>query len=197
VILNFPQQTFMGVILGSAVVPIALAILWNKANGKACMAGAVTGFAAGIIAWLVTTAKLNDSTINVDTSGGDYEMLAGNLASICVGGIVSIGASLIWPEDYDFAPTRAMNAPAGSRFALHATSGTHSHDRDVTEYEKDEKKSATVEDARSIQEGEATEALDESGLDPVPLEKAFNFAWWASVVLVCSPLSLSPSRHDN
>ncbi|CAE6398935.1 unnamed protein product [Rhizoctonia solani] len=48
------------------------------------------GLFAGIIAWLVTTSTLNDKVINVTTSGGDYEMLAGNLAAIGVGGIVSV-----------------------------------------------------------------------------------------------------------
>jgi len=85
----------MGVILGSAVVPIALAITWSKASKWGCIVGAVGGFAAGIIAWLVTTSALNDGVINVETSGGDLEMLAGNLASIGVGGIVSCAWSLI------------------------------------------------------------------------------------------------------
>ena len=58
----------MGVILGSAVVPIALAITWKKANKWGCIGGAVAGFVAGIVAWLVTTATLNDSVINVVVS---------------------------------------------------------------------------------------------------------------------------------
>lgn len=63
-------QTFMGVILGSAVVPIALCITWRRANKWGCIAGAILGFASGIIAWLVTTSTLNGGTINVTTSGG-------------------------------------------------------------------------------------------------------------------------------
>ena len=67
-VVHFLSQTFMGVILGSAVVPIALAITWKKANKWGCIGGAVAGFAAGIIAWLVTTATLNDNVINVTVS---------------------------------------------------------------------------------------------------------------------------------
>lgn len=59
------MQTFMGVILGSAVVPIALCITWRKANRNGCVVGAVAGFGAGLVAWLVTTSALNDSSINV------------------------------------------------------------------------------------------------------------------------------------
>ena len=85
----------MGVILGSAVVPIALCITWSRANKWGCIGGSIAGFFAGLIAWLVTTSTLNGGVINVTTTGGDYEMLAGNLASIGVGGIISVVASLI------------------------------------------------------------------------------------------------------
>lgn len=64
--------TFMGVILGSAVVPIALCITWSKANKWGCISGAIAGFFAGIIAWLVTTSTLNGGAINVTVSIDDY-----------------------------------------------------------------------------------------------------------------------------
>ena len=85
----------MGVILGSAVVPIALCVTWSRANKWGCIGGSIIGFGAGLTAWLVTTSALNGGVINVTTSGGDYEMLAGNLASIGVGGIVAVVTSLI------------------------------------------------------------------------------------------------------
>lgn len=59
----------MGTVLGSAVVPVALAITWKKTNATGCIAGAVGGFAAGLIAWLVTTSALNGGVLNVDTTG--------------------------------------------------------------------------------------------------------------------------------
>jgi Na+(H+)/acetate symporter ActP len=55
----------MGVILGSGVAPIALCITWSKANKTGCIVGSLAGFAAGIIAWLVTTSTLNGGAINV------------------------------------------------------------------------------------------------------------------------------------
>jgi Na+/proline symporter len=55
----------MGVILGSAVCPIALCITWKKASRVGCIAGSLIGFSAGIIAWLVTTSALNQKVINV------------------------------------------------------------------------------------------------------------------------------------
>ena len=58
----------MGVILGSAVVPVALAVTWSKANKWGCIGGSVGGFFAGIIAWLVTTSVTNGGVINVVVS---------------------------------------------------------------------------------------------------------------------------------
>ena len=55
----------MGVILGSAVVPIALCVTWKKANKWGCIIGAIAGFALGIMAWVVATAGLNSGVINV------------------------------------------------------------------------------------------------------------------------------------
>ena len=85
----------MGTLLGSAVVPIALCTTWSKANKWGCIIGAIFGLVAGIIAWLVTTAKIHKNVINVETTGGDYEMLAGNLAAIGVGGIISVVSSYL------------------------------------------------------------------------------------------------------
>lgn len=81
---------FMGTLLGSAVVPIALCISVKKANRMGCIVGALAGFASGItgeyygqssdkllnrrIGWLVATSKLNGGVINVTTTGGDYEV---------------------------------------------------------------------------------------------------------------------------
>ena len=58
-------KTFMGVVLGSAVVPIALCVTWKRASKWGCVIGAVVGFWAGIIAWLITTSTLNNKVINV------------------------------------------------------------------------------------------------------------------------------------
>ena len=85
----------MGVVLGSGVVPIALCITWSKANKWGCIGASLIGFVAGLVAWLVTTSATNDGVINVTTTGQDYSMLAGNVASFCVGGIVATISSLI------------------------------------------------------------------------------------------------------
>ncbi|KAG1842873.1 urea transporter [Suillus subalutaceus] len=158
--------TFMGVILGSAVCPIALCITWKKASKVGCISGSLIGFSAGIIAWLVTTSTLNQKVINVTVC--NYEMLAGNLASIGVGAIISTAASLIWPDDYDFTLTRAINNRGAAE----------------PEYEK------KVQDVSVL--SVTNEAQIDPELDPVSLNKAFKFAARASIVLTLVLMILIP-----
>ncbi|KAF9787824.1 urea transporter [Thelephora terrestris] len=169
--------TFMGVILGSAVVPIALAITWSKANKWGCIGGSIAGFIAGIVAWLVTTATLNNNVINVTTSGGDYEMLAGNLAAIGVGGIIATASSYLWPEDFDFEITRAINAPVTRPLQA----------RDSPEVDEDEKRSKEGVEAAAVENDES-----DNELDPAALQKAFRFAAWSSVALTVIMIILIP-----
>ncbi|KAG8820652.1 hypothetical protein FRC19_008712 [Serendipita sp. 401] len=180
--------TFMGVLLGSAVVPIALCITWSKASRMGCVVGAISGLIAGIIAWMVTTSQLNDK-INVVTSGGDYEMLAGNLAAIGVGGIVATAWSYIAPDDFNFDITRAINSPT--------------HLKDIVEVEHSDKEKAPSVDSKTEKDVSHTIApveheviragiTDEKDLDPVALNKAFKFAAWSSVVLTVILIILIP-----
>jgi len=179
--------TFMGVILGSAVVPIALCITWSRANKWGCIGGAVSGFFSGLIAWLVTTSTLNGGVINVTTSGGDYEMLAGNLASIGVGGIVAVVSSLIWPEDFDFEVSRALNvARHTSTHAKVDTVGDEKVGEKVSEKEHE------ITETRSVTDEEGPGVTPDPDLDPVALDKAFRFAAWSSLALTLIMLLLIP-----
>jgi Na+/proline symporter len=49
---------FMGVCVGSAVVPIAFSITWAKCSGKAAVCGAIGGLAGAVIAWCEPGRKL-------------------------------------------------------------------------------------------------------------------------------------------
>ncbi|CAN0429384.1 unnamed protein product [Laminaria digitata] len=44
---------FMGIIIGSAVVPVSMVLTWKKATANGAMAGAISGQICAIIAWLV------------------------------------------------------------------------------------------------------------------------------------------------
>jgi len=184
--------TFMGVILGSAVVPIALAVTWNKANKWGCVWGAVTGFFAGITAWLVTTTTLNDGVINVVTTGGNFEMLAGNIASIGVGAIIATTSSLIWPANFDWGATRSINSPVSTSEKTHE----ETHEEKI---DPDSDKNQDVVSVKGSVAGDSDDIIEDE-LDHVALKKAFKFATTSSVTLfviliLLIPLPLFFSQH--
>jgi SSS family transporter len=91
----------MGVLIGSAVVPIALAIVWKKTNKMAATAGALAGLACGVAVWL-GSAYILYGTVSVFTTGQDLPLLAGNITSILIGAAVTLLGSIIKPENFDF-----------------------------------------------------------------------------------------------
>ncbi|KAH9753546.1 Urea-proton symporter DUR3 [Citrus sinensis] len=97
----------MGVLIGSAVLPIAFMLLWRKANAIGAIAGTITGCLLGIITWLSVTA-IEYGRINLDTTGRNAPMLAGNLVSILTGGAVHAVCSLLWPQNYDWDTTKQI-----------------------------------------------------------------------------------------
>jgi len=98
---------FMGIAIGGAVAPIYFCLTWKKASATGAMCGAVSGLCCGLIVWLVT-AQAYAGSITVDTLGGNYPMLGGNLASIIISAIVCVVISLIKPQDYDWQTTREI-----------------------------------------------------------------------------------------
>ncbi|KAI4115355.1 MAG: hypothetical protein LQ345_004027 [Seirophora villosa] len=99
----------MGLLIGGAVFPVAFAITWKCQTRAGALAGAITGLFAGVSAWLVTAHQYYGS-LSVTTTGLEYPTLAGNLAAIMTGLIVSICVSLAKPESFDWTTTRAINA---------------------------------------------------------------------------------------
>lgn len=97
----------MGVIIGSAVMPIAFLLLWRKANALGAMIGTVSGCILGIITWLTVT-KVQYGRVNLDTTGRNAPMLAGNLVSILLGGFIHAVFSFLWPQNYDWETTKQI-----------------------------------------------------------------------------------------
>ncbi|KIK63988.1 hypothetical protein GYMLUDRAFT_161914 [Collybiopsis luxurians FD-317 M1] len=174
--------TFMGVILGSGVVPIALCITWSKANKWGCIIGSLAGFAAGLIAWLVTTSALYGGAINVTVQ--NFPMLAGNLASIGLGGIIATVTSIIWPDNFDFEITRAINNP----YVAFTNSG-EAKDQDKNEGDEIERKEVATSPSVN---GSTVAAEEQEELDPLKLKAAFRFAAWSSLGLLLVLIILIP-----
>lgn len=97
----------MGILIGSAVIPIAFMLLWRKANSFGAIAGTISGCILGILTWLAVT-KIEYGRIDLDTTGRNAPMLAGNLVSILIGGLIHAFSSLLWPQRYDWETTRQI-----------------------------------------------------------------------------------------
>lgn len=97
----------MGVIIGSAVLPIVFMLLWRKANAVGAILGATIGCVLGIITWLSVT-KIEYGRVDLDTTGQNAPMLAGNLVSILTGGAVHAVCSFLWPQNYDWSTTKQI-----------------------------------------------------------------------------------------
>ncbi|KAB2632099.1 urea-proton symporter DUR3-like [Pyrus ussuriensis x Pyrus communis] len=97
----------MGVLIGSAVIPIAFMLLWRKANAIGAILGATVGCVLGIITWLSVT-KIEYGRINLDTTGRNAPMLAGNLVSILSSGAIHAISSFLSPQNYDWGTTKKI-----------------------------------------------------------------------------------------
>ncbi|KAI3692349.1 hypothetical protein L6452_32163 [Arctium lappa] len=97
----------MGVFIGSAVIPIAFMLLWRKANAFGAILGTIVGCLLGIITWL-SVARVEYGRVNLDTTGRNAPMLAGNLVSILTGGAVHAVCSFLRPQNYDWETTKQI-----------------------------------------------------------------------------------------
>lgn len=91
----------MGVLIGSAVVPISLAVVWKKTNKVAATCGALVGLVCGVAIWTGSAYALYGE-VTVFTTGRDFPLLVGNITSILVGASVTIIGSYIRPQNFDF-----------------------------------------------------------------------------------------------
>ena len=181
---------------------------WRKANGTGAVVGAITGFVVAIAGWLGTTAALNNGVITVETTFQDYPMLTGNLLSICIGGIITVVWSLIKPENFDWAATRAINCSIAKPSNTIDTRDLQTGD--VNPSEDKGKDFFSVQEAspsgtHTPREGALMSGADEAQqiedeLDMVRLKKAFRFAAISAlsltfILIIAIPLPLFFSSH--
>lgn len=94
----------MGVLIGSAVIPIALTITWKKTDKYAAMAGAIVGLFVALGTWIGVAASLPEfgGEVSLASLGHNYSMLFGNIAGILTGGAIAGFGSLIRNKTFDW-----------------------------------------------------------------------------------------------
>lgn len=91
----------MGILIGSAVAPISLGILWKKTNRYAATVAAVAGLVCGVLGWLVS-AHIISGEISIASTGNIIVLLVGNIISIIVSLAITLVGSMLFPERFDF-----------------------------------------------------------------------------------------------
>jgi len=93
---------FMGVVIGSAVIPLWNMMTWDKASGKGAVIAAWSGLVLALIGWLVG-AQIQSGSISVSTLGTNEVMLSGNLIAILSSGFIHyVYSKFIDPQNFDF-----------------------------------------------------------------------------------------------
>jgi SSS family transporter len=99
---------FMGIIIGSAVIPLWNLMTWDKASGKGAVIAAWTGLVLSVSSWLIA-AKITGGEVTVATLGTDQVMLSGNLVAILSSGFIHyVYSKFIDPQEYDFSQLDAQ-----------------------------------------------------------------------------------------
>ncbi|TVY50683.1 Urea active transporter [Lachnellula cervina] len=176
------------------VFPAAFAVTWRQQSKWGAMAGAIGGLAAGLIAWL-TMAQSQFGELTVASTGSSYPTLAGNMAGVCTGLILTVVITYIKPDNFDWEITRSINLPELSAPPTIASV----NDESGAETGSGEEKKITSDPAPPHATlptvvHEDLEELEDAAImeDPTRLKGALRFAYISSGVLTLIMLIIIP-----
>ena len=109
------MYNFMGIMLGSAVWPVAMLVLDNRVSATGAMAGAIGGNIGSVIAWVVVAATENEGAVcgGRDSKCGDNDkysdtlgtlkpQLAGCLTALLASALICSVVSACKPQNFDW-----------------------------------------------------------------------------------------------
>ena len=99
---------FMGIMIGSAVSPLALMMTWDRLPGTVAALAAWTGTILAIITWIVTCSAMG-MNVNVKNLGGNVPMLCGNLVAIFSSLFICVVGGSMNTNKYDWKSMKEMS----------------------------------------------------------------------------------------
>ena len=93
----------MGILIGSAVIPIALTITWSKTTRAGAVAGALIGVMLSLATWTGVAASEANGVVDIASLGGAFPMLYGNVVAILSSGLICVVISLAQNKKYNWA----------------------------------------------------------------------------------------------
>jgi len=92
---------FMGIVIGSAVIPLWNMMTWKDASAGGAVLAAWAGQILALITWLIA-ATVQSGGISIGSLGTNEVMLSANLVAICSSGLIHYVHSKMYPQDYDW-----------------------------------------------------------------------------------------------
>jgi len=92
---------FMGIMIGSAVVPLWNMMTWDKANATGAVAAAWGGMILGVIVWIIT-ASIESDEVSIKSLGKNWPMLLGNVTAIFSSALIHYASSVAYPQNFDW-----------------------------------------------------------------------------------------------
>jgi len=92
---------FMGIIIGSAVIPLWNMMTWKDASATGAIVAAWAGMILALITWFIAATAMH-GTVSIGTLGDQFVMLAANVVAIGSSGIIHYVHSKMYPQDYDW-----------------------------------------------------------------------------------------------
>jgi SSS family transporter len=92
---------FMGVVIGSAVIPLWNMMTWDDASAQGAVLAAWGGQLLAIATWLILGATYGGG-ISIPGLGNNFVMLGGNLVAIISSGVIHYVHSKANPQHYDW-----------------------------------------------------------------------------------------------
>ncbi|KAG2230531.1 hypothetical protein INT48_001183 [Thamnidium elegans] len=97
--------TLMGVLISSAVFPLAMTLLWSKQSKIAVIASPILGFFCAVGTWLGVTYGMYGH-FTIETSSQNFPMMSGNIVALLSPVIFTVTISLVKPDNFNFDATR-------------------------------------------------------------------------------------------
>nr|ABZ07448.1 putative Sodium:solute symporter family protein [uncultured marine crenarchaeote HF4000_ANIW133O4] len=92
----------MGILIGSAVIPIALTIAWSRTTRAGAVSGALIGVVLALITWTGVASAESGGVVDIASLGGAFPMLYGNVVAILSSGLICVVISLAQRKVYDW-----------------------------------------------------------------------------------------------
>jgi len=92
----------MGILIGSAVIPIALTITWSRTTRGGAVSGALIGVVLALLTWTSVAAGESGGVVDIASLGGAFPMLYGNVVAILSSGLICVVVSLSQRKVYDW-----------------------------------------------------------------------------------------------